>query len=54
LLGNFAKAKQDLITKKDRIVMEVHPSPLARGFVGSRVFERVEKVLGEPVNWSNE
>ncbi len=54
LLGNFAKAKADLITKKDRIVTEVHPSPLARGFVGSRVFERVEKVLGEPINWSNE
>ena len=52
LLGNFAKAKADLITKKDRIVMEVHPSPLARGFVGSRVFERVEKVLGEPIHWS--
>lgn len=53
LLGNFAKAKQDLITKKDRIVMEVHPSPLARGFVGSGVFERVEKILGEPIDWSN-
>ena len=53
LLGNFAKAKADLITKKERIVTEVHPSPLARGFVGSRVFERVEKVLGEPINWSN-
>lgn len=52
LLGNFAKAKAELISKKDRIVTEVHPSPLARGFVGSRVFERVEKVLGENVNWS--
>lgn len=53
LLGNFAKAKADLITKKDRIVMEVHPSPLARGFLGSDVFKRVEKVLGKDVNWSN-
>lgn len=53
LLGNFAKAKADLITKKDRIVMEVHPSPLARGFLGSDVFKRVENVLGKDVNWSN-
>lgn len=52
LLGNFAKAKADLIKKKDRIVMETHPSPLARGFVGSNVFQRVENVLGQPVNWS--
>jgi uracil-DNA glycosylase len=52
LLGNFAKAKADLIAKKDRIVTEVHPSPLARGFVGSGVFKRVETVLGGPVDWS--
>lgn len=52
LLGNFAKAKAELISKKDRIVTEVHPSPLARGFVGSGVFKRVEAVLGSPVNWS--
>lgn len=54
LLGNFAKEKASLITKKDRIVTEVHPSPLARGFVGSNVFQRVERVLGSPVNWSIE
>ena len=54
LLGNFAKSKASLITKKDRIVTEVHPSPLARGFVGSNVFQRVEQVLGSPVNWSIE
>lgn len=52
LLGNFAKEKASLITKKDRIVTEVHPSPLARSFVGSGVFQRVERVLGKPVNWS--
>ncbi len=52
LLGNFAKAKAQIITKKDRIVTEVHPSPLARGFVGSDVFKRVEQVLGQEVNWS--
>jgi uracil-DNA glycosylase len=56
LLGNFAKSKASLITKKDRIVTEAHPSPLAasHGFVGSGVFERVEKVLGEEVDWSIE
>jgi uracil-DNA glycosylase len=52
LLGNFAKEKASLITKKHRIITEVHPSPLARSFVGSGVFERVERVLGEAVNWS--
>jgi uracil-DNA glycosylase len=52
LLGNFAKSKSSLISKKDRIVSEVHPSPLAHGFVGSGVFQRVEKVLGNPVDWS--
>jgi hypothetical protein len=41
-----------LIQRKNRIVTEVHPSPLARTFVGSRVFQRVEKVLGQEVNWS--
>ncbi len=52
LLGNFAKSKSSLISKKDRIVSEVHPSPLAHGFVGSDVFQRVEKVLGKPIDWS--
>lgn len=54
LLGNFAKSKAPLITKKDRIVTEVHPSPLARGFIGSNVFQRVEKVLGRRINWSTQ
>lgn len=52
LLGNFAKNKEALIKKKDRVVTEVHPSPLARGFVGSKVFQRVENVLGYEINWS--
>ena len=52
LLGNFAKAKADLITNKERIVTERHPSPLARGFVGSDVFKRVEATLGQPIDWS--
>ena len=53
LLGNFAKSKEMFITNKDRIVTEVHPSPLARGFVGSNVFKRVEAKLGHQVNWAN-
>lgn len=53
LLGNYAKSKQTFIKNKSNIVTEVHPSPLARGFVGSNVFKRVETVLGEEVNWTN-
>lgn len=51
LLGNFAKAKADLIQKKDRIVTAPHPSPLARGFVGSGVFKKVEQVLNQTICW---
>lgn len=53
LLGNYAKSKSKFIRNKSKIVAEVHPSPLARGFIGSNVFRRVESVLGEKVNWSN-
>ena len=52
LLGNYAKSKQIFIKNKSKIVTEVHPSPLARGFVGSNVFKRVETVLEYEVNWS--
>jgi uracil-DNA glycosylase len=52
LLGNFAKSKEVFITNKLRIVAEKHPSPLARGFIGSNVFKRVEDALGEQINWS--
>lgn len=53
LLGNYAKSKHVFIKNKSKIVTEVHPSPLARGFVGSNVFKRVESALGYEVNWSN-
>jgi uracil-DNA glycosylase len=53
LLGNYAKSKNVFIKNKRKIVTEVHPSPLARGFVGSNVFKRVEDVLKEEVDWSN-
>jgi uracil-DNA glycosylase len=52
LLGNYAKSKQKFIKNKSKIVTEAHPSPLARGFVGSNVFRRVEIALGEEVDWS--
>lgn len=51
LLGNYAKSKRKFIRNAERIVEEVHPSPLARGFVGSDVFKRVERALGHEVNW---
>ena len=53
LLGNYAKSKSVFIKNISKIVTEVHPSPLARGFIGSKVFERVEHVLRQRVNWSN-
>jgi uracil-DNA glycosylase len=53
LLGNYAKSKSKYIKNKEKIVAEMHPSPLARGFIGSKVFQRVESVLGKEVNWSN-
>ena len=52
LLGNFAKYRSKFIQNKDKIVEEVHPSPLARSFVGSNVFTRVEAVLGEKIDWT--
>ena len=51
LLGNFAKGKAEFVTNKKNIVMGVHPSPLAQGFLGSGVFKKVEAVLGQPIDW---
>jgi len=53
LLGNYAKSKHIFIKNKDKIVTEVHPSPLAKGFIGSNVFKRVEDKLGYEIDWSN-
>jgi uracil-DNA glycosylase len=52
LLGNYAKSKSVFIKNKSKIVTETHPSPLARGFIGSNIFKRVEHVLEHQVNWS--
>ena len=55
LLGNFAKAKECLISNKERIIKCVHPSPLSahNGFFGSGIFKKVEKILGTNIDWSN-
>ena len=53
LLGNYAKSKSVFIKNNSKIVTEVHPSPLARRFIGSNVFKRVESVLGYSINWEN-
>ena len=52
LLGNFDIKKSEFIQDKTRIITEKHPSPLARGFIGSNVFIRVENALGKEINWS--
>jgi|SaaInlStandDraft_4_1057021.scaffolds.fasta_scaffold07118_5 uracil-DNA glycosylase len=52
LLGKHAQGKKDLITN-NKIIEAPHPSPLARGFIGSEVFIKLEEELGEEINWSN-
>jgi uracil-DNA glycosylase len=52
LLGKYAQGKKDLITN-NKIIEAPHPSPLARGFIGSEVFIKIEKELNEEINWSN-
>ncbi len=53
LLGAFAKSKSEFIKDKKRIITGVHPSPLAahKGFFGSGIFQKVEKLLGREINW---
>ena len=53
LLGNFVKQKAPLIQNKKKVVCGIHPSPLARGFIGSGVFKKVEDALGKYINWIN-
>lgn len=46
LWGNYAKKKAHLIDKvKHKIITAPHPSPLARGFVGSGVFIEADNYL---------
>lgn len=56
LWGNYAKKKASLIdTNKHILITAPHPSPLARGFVGSGVFikaqESLKKLGKETMDW---
>lgn len=58
LWGNYAKKKAELIDgQKHCIIQAPHPSPLARGFVGSGVFLKANEALKNfghpPINWQN-
>jgi uracil-DNA glycosylase len=52
LLGNYAKSKSVFIENKNNIITAPHPSPLARGFIGSNVFKQIEEKIGI-IDWSN-
>ncbi len=48
LWGNYAKKKAEIIDKdKHKIIIAPHPSPLAKGFIGSNVFVHANKYLEE-------
>ena len=55
LLGNFAKAKLKFIKNKEKIIAGGHPSPLSarHGFFGANLFVKVERALGNQINWQN-
>jgi uracil-DNA glycosylase len=55
LMGGNAKAKRDKIQNPKRIITCGHPSPANRNndFIGSFVFQRVEKLIGE-INWETD
>lgn len=58
LWGNYAKKKAVLIdSQKHCIIQAPHPSPLARGFVGSGVFLKANEALKKfghpPIDWQN-
>ncbi|MCX2717149.1 uracil-DNA glycosylase [Helicobacter sp. MIT 21-1697] len=58
LWGNYAKKKAPLIdSSKHKIITAPHPSPLARGFVGSNVFVQANIYLQEhaqePIAWES-
>lgn len=52
LFGNFAKEKEKFIEDKSRILSCPHPSPLARGFIGSKIFKKVEEKLEKTIDWN--
>ncbi len=52
LLGKFAQSKTLLISNQTNIVCAPHPSPLARGFIGSNCFTIAESILGYKIDWN--
>lgn len=54
LLGNFAKEKLKLIDDESRTILGVHPSPLSahKGFLGSKIFKKLDEKLGYDVDWT--
>lgn len=58
LWGNFARAKKNMITNKNHLIIEsAHPSPFSAryGFFGSKPFSKTNKFLIDnninPINW---
>ena len=58
LWGNYAKAKKELITNPNHLVLEsTHPSPYSAssGFFGSRPFSKTNNYLKskgiKPIDW---
>jgi uracil-DNA glycosylase len=51
LLGKFAQSKMKWINNQCNIISAPHPSPLARGFLGSNCFSKIESIIGHNINW---
>lgn len=59
LWGNYARSKAHLIDERmHKIIQAPHPSPLAKGFIGSGVFVQAQKAFlsmgQEPFDWNLE
>jgi len=52
LLGNYARYKDQFIKDEWNVVYAPHPSPLAKGFIGSCVFSEIERRIGKEIDWS--
>ena len=52
LLGNYARNKDKFIKDDWNVVYAPHPSPLARGFIDSCVFNEIERRVGRVIDWS--
>jgi len=52
LLGKFAHSKMQWISNQSNIICAPHPSPLAKGFLGSNCFIQVENIITSKIDWS--